>query len=275
MFNHPKIIVGAHDGITAKLVERHGFDGVWASGFEISASYGVPDASIVTMTQLLERTMEMCDAVSLPIIADCDTGFGNVNNAIHMVKKYEQAGVSGICIEDKLFPKVNSYIAGRQPLARIDEFVGKLEAMVKNRNKIKIIARTEALIANMGIEEALKRGEAYIGAGADAILIHSKSRSYDEIYEFAELWNKRAPLVIVPTSYPEISISDIAKLGVVMVIFANVCMRASVKAINDALLELSKSDNLYSIDRNLCAMGEIFELQGMDEFKETEENYLK
>ena len=269
--------VGAHDGLTAKLVERAGFDMIWASGFEISASYAVPDASILSMSQLLERSIEIRNTVSIPVISDCDTGFGNVMNVIYMVKEYEKAGINGVCIEDKMFPKVNSYIEGRQPLVSIKEFVGKIEAMVDTRKSkdFMLIARVEALIAKHGMDEALKRGKAYADAGADKILIHSKSTSYDEIYEFAYKWDKYAPLVIVPTSYPQVSVSDVEKLGVDIVIFANVCVRSSVKAMKEVLDRLYESDSLATVDKDLSAMGEVFELQGMKEFKKTEEAYLR
>ncbi|MDP2910163.1 MAG: isocitrate lyase/phosphoenolpyruvate mutase family protein, partial [bacterium] len=166
-------LVGAHNGLTAKLVEKHGFDGVWASGFEISASHASPDANILTMSDSLAAAIDMVDSVSIPVVADCDTGFGNSNNVIQMVKKYESAGVAAVCIEDKLFPKMNSYIPGRQELASIPEFVGKIMAG-KNAQKTEdfmIFARVEALIAGWGMEEALKRAKAYADAGADAVLI--------------------------------------------------------------------------------------------------------
>lgn len=130
LFNEEGVIriVGAHDGITAKLVERDGFDGVWAGGFGVSTSYAVPDADILTMTQYLQAASTMNDAVSIPVVADCDTGYGNSNNVMHMVRKYEAAGVAAVTIEDKRFHKVNSYIPGRQELAPIAEFVGKILA---------------------------------------------------------------------------------------------------------------------------------------------------
>ncbi len=129
-------IVGAHDGLGAKLVELSGFDGVWASGLEISASHALPDANILTMTQYLEAASIMNDAVSLPVIADCDTGYGNSNNVMHMVRKYEAAGIAAVAIEDKKFPKVNSYVPGRQELASVAEFVGKILA-AKNTQQTK------------------------------------------------------------------------------------------------------------------------------------------
>ena len=134
-FNEKKVIrvMGAHNGLSATLVENAGFNGIWASGFEISTSYAVPDANILTMTQYLETAEVMNLAVSIPIIADCDTGYGNSNNVIHMVKRYEAAGIAAVCIEDKQFPKVNSFVAGRQTLASIPEFVGKIMAAVNSR----------------------------------------------------------------------------------------------------------------------------------------------
>lgn len=128
LFNSNKLIrvIGAHSALSAKIGEGAGFDCVWASGLEISTSYGVPDANILTMTDFLNAAISMNESVSIPVIADCDTGFGNSNNVIHMVKKYESAGIAAVCIEDKHFPKVNSFIPGRQELAPISEFVGKI-----------------------------------------------------------------------------------------------------------------------------------------------------
>ncbi|MBW2341160.1 MAG: isocitrate lyase/phosphoenolpyruvate mutase family protein [Deltaproteobacteria bacterium] len=270
-------IIGAHDGITAKLVELNGFDGVWASGFEISASHGVPDANILTMTQYLEATSIMNDAVSIPVVADCDTGYGNSNNVIHMVKRYEAAGIAAVTIEDKRFPKVNSYIPGRQELAPIAEFVGKILA-AKNAQQTKdfmAIARIEALIAGWGQEEALRRAHAYVEAGADAILIHSKSSTPDEIMRFAKAWNFSVPLVIIPTTYPMITLEEINKLGIKMVIYANHGLRASIKAINEVLSEIKREERLDTVDSRIVPMSTVFELQGMTKMKEDENIYLR
>ena len=214
-------LVGAHDGLTAKLVELNGFDGVWASGLEVSASHAVPDANILTMSQYLEAASIMNDAVTIPVVADCDTGFGNSNNVMHMVRKYEMAGIAAVSIEDKQFPKVNSYIPGRQELAPVAEFVGKILA-AKNAQQSEdfmVIARIEALIAGWGQEEALKRAHAYAEAGANAIFIHSKANTPDEIVSFAKAWDFSAPLIICPTSYPMITLEEIKERGIKMVIY--------------------------------------------------------
>jgi len=270
-------IAGAHDGLSAKLVEYNQLDGVWASGFEISTSYAVPDANILTMSQYLERACEMNDAVGIPIIADCDTGYGNVNNVIHMVRKYEAAGIAAVCIEDKLFPKVNSYIPGRQELASIAEFVGKIMA-AKNAQVDKnfmVIARVEALIAGWGMEEAVKRAINYADAGADAILIHSKADNPKEIREFCQRWDERVPLVVVPTTYPMLGVKEMEKRNIKMVIYANCVIRASIKAVNQVLSKLEKSDSLATVKDSIVSMDDVFNLQGMRQFKESEKLFLK
>src|SRR5438477_9150595 len=145
----PIVIAGAHDGLTARLVQEAGFDGVWASGFEISASHGVPDASILTMSDALAASRVMNDAVTIPVIADCDTGFGNAINAIRTVQAFEAAGIAGLCIEDNVFPKRCSFYPGvKRLLAPSDEQILKLRAAVDARASADfvIIARTEALI---------------------------------------------------------------------------------------------------------------------------------
>lgn len=271
-------LMGAHNGLTAKLVEKHGFEGVWASGFEISASHASPDANILTMSDSLAAAIDMVDSVSIPVVADCDTGFGNSNNVIRMVKKYEAAGIAAVCIEDKLFPKVNSYIPGRQELVSIPEFVGKIMAG-KNAQKTEdfmIFARVEALIAGWGMEEALKRARAYADAGADGILIHSKQRTPDEIIEFVKSWNnyKAKPLIIVPTSYPSLTEAEMKELGIKIIIYANQGLRAAVKGINDILSYINKH-GISGIDDKISPMSEIFELQGMPKMKEAEKKYLR
>ena len=270
-------IVGAHDGLSAKLIGESGFDGVWASGLEISASYGLPDANILTMSEYLERAVEMNEATSLPVIADCDTGYGNVNNVIHMIEKYEKAGIAAVCIEDKLFPKVNSFIEGRQDLADIEEFCGKLRA-VKNTQKnpdFMVFARVEALIAGWGMKEALKRANSYSESGADGILIHSKKKDNKEILEFCKKFKKKKPIIVVPTTYPKFNEKDMPKHGIRLVIYANHVLRSTIKAVSETLQILNKKKELSSIEKNIVPLAKVFDLQGMTTLKDNEKNYLK
>ena len=268
-------IVGAHNGMTAKLVEKNNFEGVWASGLEISTSRAVPDANILTMTDFLAASAEMVDSVSIPVISDCDTGFGNSNNIMHMVRRFESAGVSAVCIEDKKFPKVNSFIPGRQELAPIAEFVGKIMAAkhAQQTNDFLIFARVEALIAGWGIDEALRRADTYMNAGADGIFIHSKAKDPSEIISFCNRWKKRGILIICPTIYPSLKEEGMKKIGVDIVIYANQGIRASIKAIDNTLSYINRH-GIGDVDSKIATMSEVFELQGMYLMKRNEEKYL-
>src|SRR5260221_11239714 len=182
-------LMSAHNPLSARLAEEAGFDGIWASGFELSAAYGIPDASLLSMTQHLDMTRAICEQVSIPVVADIDTGYGNAINVLHVVGAYARAGAAAIVIEDKTFPKDTSLLAGgRQELVRVAEFQGKIAA-AKEAGKdagVIVIARTEALIADLGLDEALARGAAYAEAGADLLLGHSERWTPDEIVVFRE-----------------------------------------------------------------------------------------
>mgnify|MGYP001113148058 CR=1 FL=1 len=270
--------VGAGDALCAKLIERAGFDFVWSSSLCVSASFGVPDANLISMSQYCDAARSMNEVVSIPIIADGDTGYGNANNLIYAVKKFEEAGVAGISIEDKKFPKDNSLLeGGRQELAPIEEFVGKIKA-AKDHQKDKefiVIARVEALIAGWGQAEAMKRSLRYVDAGADCILIHSKSKQPDEILEFIRNWDQPTPLVLVPTNYPSLTLAAVEKLKKVkLFIYANQPMRASVKAQEALLREIKKSGGIHTIDPMMVPVDHIFDLQGVPAMKEDEKKYL-
>jgi len=266
--------VGAGDALTAKLIERAGFDFVWSSGFCISASYAVPDASLISMTQILEAARSMNEVTTLSILADCDTGFGNVNNVIYAVKKFEQAGIAGICLEDKRFPKDTSLLEGaRQELAPVEEFVGKIRAAkdTQQDSDFVVVARVEALIAGRGQGEAQERALRYAEAGADCILIHSKSDQPDEILEFVGHWDLPVPLALVPTAYPSLTARDIEALGKVkLVIYANQPLRAAVKAQEALLQEIKRAGGIHTVDAVMVPVRHIFELQGVPEMKEGE-----
>ncbi len=270
--------VGAGDALCAKLIERAGFDFVWSSSLCVSASFAVADANLISMSQYCDAARSMNEVVSIPIIADCDTGYGNANNVIYAVKKFEEAGIVGMSIEDKKFPKDNSLLeGGRQELASIEEFVGKIKAAKdhqENREFI-VIARVEALIAGWGQEEAMKRSVRYMEAGADCILIHSKAKQPDEILEFVRNWNQPAPLVLVPTNYPSLTLQAVTALRKVkLFIYANQPMRASVKAQEVLLQEMKKAGGIHTIDPMMVPVSHIFEIQGVPEMKEAEKKYL-
>ena len=270
-------IGGAFDAMSAKLVELNGFDGIWAGSFAISATHALPDASIMTMTEFLGVARSMVEACNIPVIADCDTGFGGPSNVSHMVKKYENAGVSAICIEDKTFPKSNSFLENEtHDLLPEKDFVAKIIAArdAKQNNEFMVIARTEALIAGLGIEEAKKRATAYENAGADAILIPSKQKDPTEIFKFTDSWEGNIPLVVVPTSFPQVKLSDLIQHKIRMVIYANQTLRSAHLSMSNILKKIQEG-NLSQSENEMTSMEDIFELQKMYSIKEKEKEIEK
>jgi phosphoenolpyruvate phosphomutase len=266
-------VAGAFDAMSAKLVELNNFDAIWAGSFAISATHALPDASILTMTEFLSVASRMTDACSIPIIADCDTGFGGPSNVSHMVKKYESAGIAAVSIEDKIFPKQNSLLEnGKQELLPEKDFVAKILAAknAKVNENFMIIARIEALIAGLGVDEAKKRANAYENAGADAILIHSKKNSPDEIFEFCDTWDGKIPIIAIPTSYPNVTLEQLQNHKIKMVIYANQSLRVAHWAMAEHLKELSTAKSLDDVKTKMTSMEDIFHLQEMYEIKKQE-----
>ena len=269
---------GAFDAMSAKLVENSGFDAIWAGSFGISATHALPDASILTMTEFLNVASNMEEACNIPIIADCDTGFGGPSNVSHMVKKYEKVGIAAVCIEDKTFPKQNSFLENnKQELLSEKEFVAKIIAAkeAKENSNFMIIGRTEALISGLGMKEAVKRANAYEKAGADAILIHSKQDSPEEIFEFSESWGGTLPLVVVPTSFPTVKIDELISHKIKMVIYANQTLRATHAIISKVLEQLKNSASISDLSIDMTSMQEIFQLQETYNIKKQEEKIEK
>lgn len=227
----PAIAMAAHIPLAAKLAAEAGFDAVWVSGFQLSASYAVPDASILPMSVNLEMTRAMGEVQDLPLIVDMDTGFGNAVNVAYAIPRFAAAGAAAVVIEDEMLPKDSSLRAdGRHPLVSIEEFQGKIAA-AKSASSMLVIARSEALIAGMGHEEAIQRGIAYADAGADAVLVHSKQKAPDEIIQCCQAWPGKVPLVLVPTSFPQLSFQNIGALEKIgLVICGNHAIRSAVTA---------------------------------------------
>ncbi len=272
-----EFILEAHNGLSAKIVEEAGFKGIWGSGLAISAALGVRDNNEASWTQVLDVMEFMSDATSLPILLDADTGYGNFNNVRRLVKKLEQRNVAAMCIEDKLFPKTNSFINGEaQELAKIDEFSGKIKAAKDTQEDpdFCVVARIEAFIAGWGLDEALKRAEAYHKAGADALLVHSKKSTAEDIFSFMEEWQDTCPVVIVPTMYYNTPVEDFEKCGVSLVIWANHLLRSSIMAMRQTAEQIFEERSLVSVEKEIVSVKEIFRLQNADELKNAEKIYL-
>jgi phosphoenolpyruvate phosphomutase len=269
-------LMEAHSGLSAKIVEEAGFGGIWASGLSISASLGLRDSNEASWTQVLDVLEYMADATTLPILVDGDTGYGNFNNVRRLVRKLGERNIAGVCIEDKLFPKTNSFIGEEQPLAEINEFCGRIAAGKDSQTSddFILVARVEALISSRPMEEALRRAEAYHAAGADAILIHSKKTDAKEIFEFCRRWGNRAPVVIVPTTYYPTPTDLFREAGIATVIWANHLMRASIAAMRETARMIHDEQSLVNVEGRVTPVKEVFRLMGNAELEEAERRYL-
>jgi phosphoenolpyruvate phosphomutase len=276
----PVVAVGAHDAMSARLVGSHGFDAVWVSGFGVSAmAHALPDLNLVTMTETLAISRTIGGSTDLPVVVDCDNGFGGFSNVVRTAVEFDRAGVAAICIEDNLFPKRNSLYAGaaRRDLIDTKEQARRLRAAkaAQESPHFVLIARVEALIAGHGVEAAIERASAYSDAGADAILIHSTDKSLTQITEFLEAWATAGidkPLVAVPTLFPDYTADELKSKGFSMVIFANQLMRASVRAMEDTLTCLASEGKPAAVDPQIAPVPHIFDLVHTKETIEAEED---
>jgi phosphoenolpyruvate phosphomutase len=270
-------LMEAHNGLSAKIVEEAGFEGIWASGLSMAASLGVRDHNEASWTQVLDVVEFMSDATRVPILLDGDTGYGNFNSVRRLIRKLEQRGVAGVCLEDKLFPKTNSFINGKaQPLADMAEFAGKIRAAkdAQQDDDFVVVARVEALIAGWPMAEALARAEAYCDAGADAILMHSALANPSEILEFKAAWGERLPVVIVPTKYYSTPTDVFRHAGISVAIWANHLMRSALASMQETAKVLFRQQSLVGVESRVAPLAEVFRIQGEGELADAEKRYL-
>ncbi|PGH72149.1 phosphoenolpyruvate phosphomutase [Bacillus thuringiensis] len=270
------ILGGAHDSLSARLVEEADFDGVWASGFGISlASHCLPDADLLTMSEILSVVRNMVHTVKLPVLADCDAGYGNAMNVMRLVREYERTGVAGICIEDNMFPKRCSlYENWKRELIPPHEMAGKLRAAKKAQQDrdFVVVARVEALIANHGLEEAIYRANLYADAGADAILIHSKE--FAPLREFTQSWHGNIPLIVVPTLFNDVPLSELEQCGIRLVIYANQAVRAAMRAMRNTLQTIRSTGMSNFTDDQIVPLSEVYQIVNLDMLRDAEEEFL-
>lgn len=233
------IVVSAGDAITAKLVQEAGFDGIWVSGFEVSARMGLPDNGSITMTEMLNVCKPIVDAVKLPVYVDVDTGYGNF---IRTVREFENIGIAGICVEDNIPEKENSLWGGKRPLMDMHKFGDKINV----KHTLTIIARTEALVRGYGEEEAMKRLNHYSDCGADVLLPHQRIGKPLEIKD-------RKCYAIVPTKFPYYTNHTLKNMGYSIIIWANQTERVKIKAVRQALQVLKETDCAFNIENKLSS----------------------
>ena len=265
-------LMEAHDGMSARVASRAGFDALWASGLSMSTALGVRDSDEATWTQLLDVVAHMSHAADVPILVDGDTGYGSFNTARRFADKARRVGAAGICLEDKQFPKMNSFVGDSHRLADVADHVAKLRACRDVvGDDLVVVARTEALIVGAGMTEALDRAEAYREAGADALFIHSRRADVDEIAEFVGEWGGRLPVVIAPTTYAATTPTErFREMGISSVIWANHSMRAALRAMQHACRQIRARESVTDLGVELAPLADVFELFDYDELEATE-----
>jgi phosphoenolpyruvate phosphomutase len=273
------VLIGVHNALGAKIAEESGADGVWISSFEVHTAARLPDADILGTEDYVQVIAQIVDRVQVPVLVDGNAGGGNAINTIRLVREFEKAGALGMCIEDNQFPKRCSFYGMQDELEATSTFSGKILAAIEKRTvpEFAVIARTEALNVGLGLDIALERAKAYVGAGAEGILIHHKGADADPVLEFADRWFKseETPLVCVPTTYHTVPFSTLEEAGFSLVIFANYGVRSIVKALRSTFDSIMANRQLADADGQVVSMDDVFDLIYLDELKENEARYLR
>ena len=279
MLAEPGLIVapGAYDGFSARLIEAAGFSAVYMTGAGTAASHlGQPDLGLTTLTEMATHASHLAGCISLPLIADADTGYGNALNVVRTVREYEKAGVAGLHLEDQVAPKKCGHIAGKQ-IVSATEFADKIRAAVEYKTDpdLVIIARTDARAVS-GLDDAIERANLYREAGADVIFFEAP-QSLAEIERVAR--EVKAPLLanmVQGGKTPAVKVSELERLGFKIVIFPGVCMRAAVPAMETALQRLKQTGTDWPEgDGPVMGPMDIFRKVGFDWWHDVEQKFAR
>jgi phosphoenolpyruvate phosphomutase len=242
--HQPLRAIGAANAVAARVAAEAGLDALWVSGLETSASLGLPDENVIGPRELSDVVAALRRVSYLPLIVDVDNAGGSVPGARRVAFDLSGLGISALCIEDSAYPKINSFALNRgQRLADERVVSRQLLAMREVAHpEIAIIARTEALIAGRPLEEALGRATAYVSAGADAIVMHSRDPTGQETFDAASAWSGEVPLITIPTAFPQFTGKDFASAGFALIVYANQLSRAALAAMRAAAAELAHED---------------------------------
>lgn len=273
----PGIILGggAHDGLSARIVEQVGYELCVVTGAGSSMSRGLPDIGLVTMPEMVENARYITEAVNIPVIVDADNGYGNAINAMRTVREFERAGVAGIHIEDQVWPKKCGHMFGKRLIPK-DEMAGKIRAALDARRDkdFVIIARCDALMVN-GIEDTLDRGEAYLAAGADMLFFEMRE-DMGEIRAMAERFRGRVPLHFnhSPSGMvPRLHVSEIEKLGFKTACFYVHALMAACKVMREVLTEIKHTGNTLTVWDRMVRFDDFWEIAGLKDYKAREKKY--
>ena len=277
LLKQPGIIAapGAHNAITAKIIEQSGFQAVYMTGSGATMSLiGEPDVGLLTMTEMVTQARNIANAVSLPVIADADTGYGNAMNLMRTVREYERAGVAGIHIEDQITPKRCGHFEGKQVISQT-EMVGKIKAAIDARedSDFILIARTDAR-SILGLEAAIKRAQAYAEAGADIIFIEAP-QSVEELKTVAQTIN--VPLLVNMVEggkTPLLPIQELEKMGYKIVIYPRSAPGIAIKAIQELMRELKETGSTQTFADRIVSFEGRNVITGLARYGDLEDKYL-
>ncbi|MGL5824815.1 MAG: phosphoenolpyruvate mutase [Nocardioides sp.] len=277
LLDNPELcqLMGAHDGMSARIAATAGFPALWASGLCISTALGLRDCDEATWTELLAVVATMVETTCVPILVDGDTGYGNFNTARRFAQHAERIGAAGVCFEDKVFPKMNSFVGNGHALAPIAEYCGKIQACkeAQHDDGFVVVARTEAMIAGLGVEEAVRRAHHYVDAGADAVFVHSRQSAPGEIIAFMDRWDTRVPVLIAPTTFHRVPVPEFRRLGIGAVIWANHPMRVAFDAMSRLCDQVLADDGIHGVEGALAGLHDVFSLYEYDQLAEDERRY--
>lgn len=272
-----KILVapGAHDVLTARIIEKVGFEAIYMTGYGTSASLlGKPDVGLLTMTEMVQRASNMADAVGIPVIADGDTGYGNAVNVMRIVREYEKAGVACIQLEDQVAPKKCGHMLGREIVSE-EEMVGKIKAAVdarRNPDDLMIMARTDAR-TNWGLDAAIERGLAYQEAGAEILFIESVE-SEEEMRRVTSSFKVPVLANMLENGRTPIRPADeLQRIGYDLVIFCVASIYIAAKAVWDLMTELKRTGTTLGMFNKMITFHDFNKLIGLSEIRQIEKIY--
>jgi len=266
---------GCFDGLSARLVEEAGFEAAYLSGGAVARSMGIPDIGLVTMSESIERAVQVVSATNIPIFADADTGYGNAVNLVRTVREFERAGVAAIHIEDQITPKRCGHLDGKEVIT-LAEMEKKLEAALKTRADpdFCIIARTDARGVH-GFDDAIVRARAFAKLGVDAVFLEAP-QSEEELAEIPRRLTGVPLLVNVfkGGKTPMLPVGRLEKMGYRIAIYPSETQRAAIHAMRRALETLSREGTTESIDDSLTTFKERDRVVGLDDWQKIEREYL-
>jgi 2-methylisocitrate lyase-like PEP mutase family enzyme len=277
LLQRDKLLVapGCFDGLSARLVQEAGYEAAYLSGGAVARSMGIPDIGLVSMSEAIERAVQVVSVVNIPVIADADTGYGNAVNLVRTVREFERVGVAAIHIEDQITPKRCGHLDGKEVIA-LAEMEAKLKAALAARTDpdFVIIARTDARGVN-GFDDAIERARVFAKVGVDAIFVEAP-QSEEELAEIP----RRLPGVPLLVNVfkggktPMLPMERLEKMGYRIAIYPSETQRAAIHAMRNALATLKREGTTESIDATLTTFKERDRVVGLDEWQSIEKQYM-